>query len=189
MTMNKNYKRIRLKVIVFASIFIASLFYTNAFAANISDFNDVKGHWAESALERAVTEGILNGNKGMLLPNSKLKGAELATMVVRSLELQEWDKPYPGTNQSDWYYRYAAIAVHAGILPEDGSINLNEYVTRQQVFKVFSDICKFDKSLIDEKVIEDFTDADELQGEYREAAAFLVTEGIIKGDENKALRH
>lgn len=159
----------------------------NAFAVTLADYDDVRGHWAEAFLERAVSDGLLNGSKGKLVPDSTVTGAEMATMLVRGLDLQEWEKAYPGTKVEDWYYRYAAIAQKACILPEDGSIDLSMPVSRMQVFEALGNAYKFDKSLINDTALEAYGDAEDLEGESKFAAAFLVTAGIVNGNENRQL--
>lgn len=105
-----------------------------SWAASYSSFSDVSGHWAGASLQRAVEDGVLNGSGGRLMPDSSLSGGQMATIVVRDCGIQLWTDPYPGTTAKDWYYRAAAEAYTAGLLPSDGSVSMADPVTREQVF-------------------------------------------------------
>lgn len=174
---------------IFLTFLMISIALTyNTFAITSADYDDVKGHWAESFLDRAVSDGILNGSSGKLNPNGTITGAEMAAVLVRALNLQEWEKSYPGTKVGDWYYRYAAIAQKSKILPEDGSLDLNSPISRMQFFESLGNAYKFDESLIDNTLFMSYGDADSFKGESRSTAAFLVTAGIVNGNENHLLQ-
>ena len=144
-----------------------------AFGASIDSFADAKGHWAQSTLERAVSENILNGSNGYLYPNGNLKGSEMAAIMVRQLNLQTYTDAYPGTVEKDWFYRYAAIAAYSGLISADEPVDMNTAVTREEVFKVFANAY--------------FTDADmEKMIKKQEEDAKVRAEELKKQEEEKA---
>ncbi|MCR4600976.1 MAG: S-layer homology domain-containing protein [Clostridia bacterium] len=170
-------------------VLMMSAMSLSASAVSISDYNDVNGHWCYKNLERAVNEGILNGSDSKLTPDRPVTGAEMAVMLVRAQNLQFYTRGYTGTDEDAWYYRYAAIAAEAGFLPEDGSIAMNQYVTRQQVFKAFVDAYGFETSNINPSdYLDRFYDTGAMEGDYAVAAAKLVEMGVITGDEWSQLR-
>lgn len=170
-------------------VLMMSAMSLSASAVSISDYNDVEGHWAYSSLERAVKEGVLNGSDSKLNPNSPVTGAEMAVMLVRAKNLQFYSDGYIGTDEEAWYYRYAAIAAEAGFLPADGSIGMNQYVTRQQVFKAFVDAYGLDsEGIIPWEYLSRFHDTSAMDTEHATAAAVLLKLGVISGDEWSDLR-
>ena len=60
-----------------------------AFAAapGYDSFSDVKGHWADTSLRRAVSEGVLQGNgAGRLLPDDPATLSQVLAILTRFLK-------------------------------------------------------------------------------------------------------
>ena len=66
---------------------VLSFVGTTAFAA---DFDDIDGHWAESAIERWSDYGVVNGvAEGTFAPDANMTRAEMAQLYVNLLNLTE----------------------------------------------------------------------------------------------------
>ncbi|MBR5229176.1 MAG: S-layer homology domain-containing protein [Firmicutes bacterium] len=155
-----------------------------AFGASFDSFADAQTHWAKASLERAVNENILNGSNGQLYPNGNLKGSEMATIMVRQLDLQTYTDAYTGTTESDWFYRYAAIASYAGLISEEDALDLNVAVTRDQVFQVYAK-AYFTDSQIDQMIKKQEADAAKKAEELKkqqEAQAKAEAEAAAKAE-------
>ncbi len=170
-----------------ALLLTLALTTTSVFAAGLDGFTDAKTHWAASVLERAVNDGVLNGSGDRLNPDGTLTGAEMAAILVRKTDAQRWSRAYPGTSASDWYYMTCAVAMEKGILPEDGSISPKAAVTREQVFLSFARAFDYDTETADLSVLENYADGGELSGEEASAAAALIQDGIVTGDDRGLL--
>ncbi len=173
-----------------AVIMTAGMTLTTAWGVSYFDFKDVKGHWAESYLEQAVRDGILNGTSSTTLePNGTLTGSQMAAILVRSNGLQHFTDFYPGTQPNEWYYYEAAVAYSAGILPADASVDMKSPVTRGQVFiamrNTFFAEEKTEES--EEDILAGFKDAEQLTEEERDAAEVLVCRSVLLGDDRGCL--
>ena len=101
--------------------------------------SDIAGHWAESAVRRAVSAGFVSGYaNGEFRPDSSVTRAEFAALIVRALELPASsdalsfaDKNRVGT----WAVPHIAAAVEAGLLGgyPDGTFRPGQAMTRAEL--------------------------------------------------------
>lgn len=170
-----------------AALCAVSMFTSSAYAANIADFPDATGHWAYDALSNAVADGYLNGSDEKLNPNSSLTTAQMAVILNRVLHTSDTSRVYPNISQSEWYSNDANMAVSAGFLPVDGSLNINNSVTRGEVFKALVNafgLAEADPSI---ESVKKFNDWDKMTLDQRRAAAVLIDKGILNGSDNGGL--
>jgi trimeric autotransporter adhesin len=110
-----------------------------------SSYKDVADHWGhkDGYIEAVTKAGIMDGvADGVFNPDGKVTKEQLATIMVRALDLQvEADAAVEG-KVSDWAKGYVAAAVKAGILPADSDFTVNAkrdvlvsatYVAKDQV--------------------------------------------------------
>mgnify|MGYP001859409266 FL=1 len=170
-----------------AALCAVSMFTGSAYAANIADFPDATGHWAYDALSNAVADGYLNGSDGKLNPNSSLTAAQMAVILNRVLHTSDTSRVYPNISQAEWYSNDANMAVSAGFLPVDGSLNINNSVTRGEVFKAL--VNAFGLAEADPLIesVKKFNDWDKMTLDQRRAAAVLIDKGILNGSDNGGL--
>ena len=170
-----------------AALCAVSMFTSSAYAANIADFPDATGHWAYDALSNAVADGYLNGSDEKLNPNSSLTTAQMAVILNRVLHTSDTSRVYPNISQSEWYSNDANMSVSAGFLPVDGSLNINNSVTRGEVFKALVNafgLAEADPSI---ESVKKFNDWDKMTLDQRRAAAVLIDKGILNGSDNGGL--
>lgn len=170
-----------------AALCAVSVLTGSVYAANILDFSDVNGHWAYDALSNAVDDGYLNGSDGKLNPNSSLTTAQMAVILNRVLHTSDTSRVYPNMSQSEWYSNDANMAVSAGFLPVDGSLNINNNITRAEVFKALVNafgLAEADPSIESVKKFNDWT---QMTLDQRRAAAILIDKGILNGSDNGGL--
>lgn len=170
-----------------AALCAVSMFTSSAYAANIADFPDAAGHWAYDALSNAVADGYLNGSDEKLNPNASLTAAQMAVILNRVLHTSDTSRVYPNISQSEWYSNDANMAVSAGFLPVDGSLNINNSVTRGEVFKALVNafgLAEADPSI---EPVKKFNDWDKMTLDQRRAAAVLIDKGILNGSDNGGL--
>jgi lysophospholipase L1-like esterase len=113
-----------------------SLTVTTEAAASL--FNDIKGHWAENAIEQAALLGIFNGYvDGSFKPENALTRAQVASIFVRALQLPATDVASPFDDISDYAAETQSdiqTAFANGLVKgEDGHFKPTENVTRAQL--------------------------------------------------------
>ncbi|CAM4179681.1 S-layer homology domain-containing protein [Saccharibacillus endophyticus] len=102
-------------------------------------FGDVAGHWAESAVLRAVSAGFVTGYaNGDFRPNAKVTRAEFVTMIVRALDLpvQASAPSFTDNNRvGTWAVPSVAAAVEAGLISgyADGTFRPGNAMTRTEL--------------------------------------------------------
>jgi lipoprotein-anchoring transpeptidase ErfK/SrfK len=174
---------------ILACILIVSLLTGLAnmtgFSAGTPGFTDIKGHWAETALLRAVGEGFLQGSDQKLRPNDPVTRAELTAILTRAFSAVAAADVSAVTDlaQSDWYYDTAAKGVAMGILaPEGGLLRMNETITRKEAFLMLAEAFQLTRAGQDASVLSSFSDGAQLAGRFRLAASALAGGGYIKGN-------
>ncbi|UJF32362.1 fibronectin type III domain-containing protein [Paenibacillus hexagrammi] len=100
-------------------------------------FADVKGHWAEAAINDMGSRMVINGvDDRTFLPEQNITRAEFAAMLVRALGL----KPnasrasFADVSASSWYSDYVGTAVEYGLVQGfgDGNFQPEATITREQ---------------------------------------------------------
>lgn len=79
-------------------------------------FADIEGHWAQSALYTAYSNGIITGySDGSFKPNQTISKAEAVTIITRILQRSsEWtgEQTFPDLPESHWAYGPLMNAAH-----------------------------------------------------------------------------
>lgn len=166
-------------------ILLFSLLLPMAGALTLEDFTDVEGHWAAAYLEKAVVDGLYQGDQGKLRPNDPVKGGELAAILTRLLEAETQDAPYPGAAEDAWFYESAAKALALGILPGDGAWNLEKPLTRAQVAVAMAAAFQTERAEEDFSELQAFSDCGDLSRGEKRAASSLVRAKVLQGSGGK----
>lgn len=99
-------------------------------------FSDVKGHWAESYINRAVRQGFIEGyTDGSFRPEQKVSRAEFVSMINRALGNSRTDRiSFIDVPYGAWYYQDVAKAVKASYVKgfNDGTFKPGQSITRQE---------------------------------------------------------
>lgn len=97
-------------------------------AATVS-LSDIKGHWAESAIESAITAGYVSGYQdGTFKPNAMITKAEFLKMLVGALDFEVT------ANTSPWYQGSIDTAISEGIYANDfASTDWNMTLPRKEM--------------------------------------------------------
>lgn len=150
-------------------------------------FKDIAGHWAKSAIERAVNLGFINGYAdGTFRPNAQVTRAEYAAMLVRALDLplKEGGKltfkdagSVPG-----WATDYVAAAVEAGIITgyEDHTFRASKPIKRSEIAVMIARTLAWQ---VDPAKKSSFADRNDIPAWAHPSIAMAAEAGIIKGRE------
>ncbi|WP_202079043.1 S-layer homology domain-containing protein [Caldalkalibacillus salinus] len=106
-------------------------------------------HWATGAINAAVDAGIITGYEdGTFKPNADISRAEMATMAVRALMLEEGLENVPSAESHfsdedripEWAKRYVSYASSEGLISgySDGSFSPNSGATRAEAVVILN---------------------------------------------------
>lgn len=146
-------------------------------------FPDIAGHWAEDALNTGVEMGLINGVDDRMLPDNAVKRSEALVMLNRALSATVVDDTsgLTGTPATAWYAEDLGKAIHLGLIDENDSRNFDTAATRAEAFEWFADAFAFNRAEAGEDALSAFTDTGSMTASQKQAAAALVSEGIVNG--------
>ena len=151
--------------------------------------SDIKGHWAEEALQSFVDDGYLAGDgRGHYTPNGVMTRAQFATILNRVVGLTEESSAitgYTDVKASDWYYHELAKALAAGYMSGTSQTTMspNAAVTRQQAFTMLARYLGLDTS--SDAALTGFADEKTVAAYARGPVAAMITAGYVAGTADK----
>lgn len=105
----------------------------------IFSLSDIKGHWGEKNIKRLVEMGAIAGYPdGTFKPNAHISRAEVITIIIKSLKLEDIDVdnyqvPYTDVSQNHWAYKFILIGAAKGITPEENKFRPKDLATRVEI--------------------------------------------------------
>ncbi|MCI8285670.1 MAG: hypothetical protein HFE90_10490 [Firmicutes bacterium] len=158
----------------------ASLMPMVSSAAQVS-FNDLNGHWGQTAIERWAGCGVLNGNgSGKFNPNGNMTRAEFASMLVNIMGYtKKGENIFSDVPDNAWYadaiLKLSAAGIMQGI---GGNANPDAQISRAEaavlLCRAFNIEPKSGSNL-------SFTDADDVADWAKGSIAALSEHGMING--------
>lgn len=150
-----------------------------------SALNDIKGHWAENAINTLVSENVITGyTDGSFKPENNVTRAEFTKMVSVLLK-GDFDSSvqFSDVNSGDWYCDSVIRLASAGIINGyNGSFYPEGKITRE------------DAAVIIERLLavygtsatgnSKFTDDSQIADYAKNSVAYLADIGVIKGYNN-----
>ncbi len=158
-----------------------------------TEFKDIVGHWAQSAIEDVTAKGVIKGKENdSFCPEDTVTRAELVAMMVRTLELEK--KHYQGeftdVSAEDWYAGEIQTALEAGIISKATEFRPDDQITREEMSKVVAVIAK--KLNIAEELPEDyqvnFSDTNMISEWANDYVRFVSYAGLMSGMEDGSFR-
>lgn len=125
----------RISAALLSLCLLMSLMPSVAFAAPNGTFDDVDGHWGQSAVERWAGYGVVNGDgSGNFNPDNQMTRAEFATMLANMLGYKEKAaNTFADVNEDDWFADAILKLAAAGVMQgSNGMANPNAPITRQE---------------------------------------------------------
>lgn len=146
-------------------------------------FPDMVGHWAENALNTAVDMGLLKGVDGKMLPDNPVKRSEAIVMLNRALGATIVDNTggLSGTPSNAWYAADLGKAIHLGLIDANDSRNFDTAATRAEAFELLARAFVFDRAAAGTDELSAFTDISSMTTAQQQAAAALVSAGVVNG--------
>ncbi len=165
---------------VLALVMVIALLPTAAFAA---DYTDTTGNWAEAAIDRWTSEGIVEGNPdGTFAPDNNIKRSEFAKIVTNLIKITETAdlSVYTDVDPNGWYVEALEGVVAKGIMKGTSATTLGpgKNLTREQMFVMICRALGVEPAETCEKDIPDAETASDWSIGYINA---LVNMGVING--------
>jgi len=124
---------------------------------------DISGHWAQTQMEKWVTNGLVSGYPdGTFKPNKEVSRAEFVTLVNRAFKKQNKDAQcnFSDVKASDWFYREVASGKAAGYISgyPDGTFKPDKSISRQEAAAIIVKLLNLNTDRQD--AINNFKDVD-----------------------------
>ncbi|MDD3169124.1 MAG: S-layer homology domain-containing protein, partial [Eubacteriales bacterium] len=147
---------------------------------------DVKGHWGEGVIQKAIGYGFVQGyNDGTFRPDKPVSRAEFVTMVNKALKLRAENTQkllYSDVRDSDWFNKEiqkASYARYVSGIDESTFMPMRE-ITRQEAAVMLARILPKDGSVSDQ-VLNGYKDADQISPWAKSAVAMVVGKSYLSG--------
>lgn len=166
----------KIAVILSAAMLAAAV--SPAFA--ITSLSDVRGHWAEKAINNLIYSGTVNGYPdGSFKPDNKINADEFIVLVLKAAG---YDAEESGSDY--WAQGYINQAVQKGVLNSGYIDEFARPVTREEMCMLVVNAF----SVEDEENIFAAQDADEIDNKYEEYVKKAYNAKIVTGYEDGSFR-
>lgn len=159
-------------------------------------FNDIKGYWAQSAIERLASLGVLDGKPdGSFGPRETLSRAQFTKMVATLLGITSQTKPiFSDVPANRWYSASIQGAFEEGVVKGyvGGAFEPDEPVTREEMAKILMDAMLWLNADVfaeapDYAAAQAFRDYGRIGNWAKEPVSRMLEEGILLGKTNGIL--
>ncbi|PAB59396.1 S-layer homology domain-containing protein [Anaeromicrobium sediminis] len=101
-------------------------------------YSDIQNHWSKEFVETMASKYIVKGYEdGTFKPDNKVTRAEFATLLVKTLGLEEvkYDGEFTDISKDDWYANMVATAAKNNLVGgyEDDTYKPNKTITRAEM--------------------------------------------------------
>ncbi|MDY0235335.1 MAG: S-layer homology domain-containing protein [Gudongella sp.] len=155
-------------------------------------FSDVGANilWAKDAIELLAGRGIISGTEtGAFEPNRLINRAEFAKLVIETLgdkSLSQGTAMFSDIDSTKWYADYVGKAFTKGLIEgNNGKFRPMESITRNEVALILH---RMQNSVLPNNGAISFTDGMNIPEWARNAVAFSVERGLIKGYDDNTFR-
>ncbi|MDD4504576.1 MAG: S-layer homology domain-containing protein, partial [Clostridiaceae bacterium] len=158
----------------------------SAFAAETAQFSDMPDNWSTEALNNTVSNGLLTGDNGKIMPDANLTRAQMATIINRAFgSIKKASlSSYKDVSASAWYYDEMAKAVQMKTFIGSGDkLNPNNNITREEAFVVLARAFKL--SGASENALNKFPDKASVSQWAKDSVSSLAEAGYIAGSNGK----
>ena len=171
------------KVLTFA---LSILFSLSAFTLVLGSIDEQYGtdrHWAQSIIDAAYRNGIIQGYGGIIAEDEPVSTAQILAILSRALNISyEADiSDFSNISANAWYQSYLARVAHIGVASFSHDNDFSAPATRQDAFRLVSEAFAVTEANMDSSALGDFSDSWLIRSENRQAIATLVTAGVVRG--------
>ena len=149
-------------------------------------FTDISDNWAKNEITAMADKGIIKGKtEELFAPDDNITRAEFAALITRAFNLPKGNSEFADVNENDWFYNDVSAAAQAGYMNgSDGDFRPSEYITRQEIAVVLSNIAK-DKGMETVENVPAFEDSDKIADWAKASVEYVTSLGLLKGIDDK----
>ncbi|MEL7647286.1 MAG: YDG domain-containing protein [Sedimentibacter sp.] len=169
---------------VFLAIAFIFVLTQSVLASESGSFSDMPNDWSTIAIENAISNGLLSGDNGKIMPGENLTRAQMAAIIVRAFGTNEKTSlaSFSDISDKDWYYESMAKAVQMKAFVGNGDkLYPNSNITREEAFVVLARAFKLSGS--NESFLDSFKDKSIVSDWAKDCVSSLAAEGYISGSE------
>ncbi len=167
------------RIFLAATIAVALTFPLTVKAAQ---FTDMPVDWSKTALENAVSNGLLFGDGDKIMPESNLTRAQMAAIINRAFgAIEKGDiSKFKDISQDKWYVDDLAKAYKMGTLVgnENNEMSPEEFITREQAYSVL--VRAFCFVATNKNALDGYTDKDDVSKWAVNSVIALAQDGYLK---------
>ncbi|NIK69720.1 carbohydrate binding domain-containing protein [Paenibacillus sp. BK720] len=157
--------------------------------AAVSSFQDLKGHWAESAVNRMASFGVVSGyGDGAFKPGSPISRAEFIVMLDRIFGFAGQDESgFQDVAPDAWYSDAVTRASGSGIVRGVDAKHFapNAGITREDAAVMIDRAFELSTGLESDAEVKQFKDLGDVSGYARKALTYMTGEKYMKGYNGK----
>ncbi len=152
-----------------------------------SPYPDIENHWAKLDLTKAIELGLLKGTDGLIRPDTTITLAEAVTILNRTLGAAKEDMvTLPNVKADAWYFSEIGKALHIGLIANGDKRVFNKGATRAEAFEFIARAFSYD-GVSKSGVLDPYPDTGSMSKTQKNAAAALISAGIVNGMSNGKL--
>lgn len=154
-----------------------------------SGFADTLTHWGCDSIDYAVKERLFNGvTKTEFMPNNTMTRGMLAVVLARLAEDTENTSEYPfaDVDKNAWFAKGVSFAYANGIVDAGVNFRPDDNITREELADMLYRYAKKTGKKVELTELA-FADTDKISADKRDAIAYCVNAGIIKGYDNNTV--
>ena len=152
---------------------------------NVLVFSDMPNNWSTAALNNAVTNGLITGTDGKIMPNDYLTRAQMGAVMVRAFGATDKGdvSGFVDISSTDWFVDDMAKASQMGLVNGDGNVmRPNDYISRQELFVIMGRaLCLEPEDLLEKS----FADGDDISHWAKGYVNAVVNAGYVSGSNGR----
>lgn len=161
----------------------------------VAGFRDVKtSHWAAEYIQTVADRSLMHGANGLFRPDDAITTAEVCATVARSRKLSIPETLMPGLDHAQWYAGEVSAVYAAGLLEGlTENFRPDAVMTRADAMQLFANLLTAQGAVLPdtaaaEPLLAPFSDAGQIPGPRRAAAALCIQKGLISGLSDSTLQ-
>lgn len=117
------------------------------------------------------------------MPNNSVKRSEAIVILNRALGAAQADSVsgLAASQQSAWYSKDLGKAIHLGLITANDNRSFDTAATRAEAFVLMARAFAYDRAETAADELSSFTDTSSMTTEQKQAAAALISKGVVNG--------
>ncbi len=154
----------------------------SSFAENLIEFKDIKGHWAEEAIQTLANKDIIHGKGNNIFdPQGTVTVAEFITLSLNVMG----EKVPVATENEKWFSPYIKKAIELNIIENQQFSSYNRPIKREEMSSIaintYGRIHSLGSSLVTGDVISKIKDYHKINDRYKDSVLNSYLVGLFNG--------